>query len=95
MTSKRFPYDWDDAKAALNLRKHGVSFDEARSVFEDALAMVMPDAAHSVGEARLLLIGMSRLGRILVVSHVERGELIRIISAREAMREERKNYESS
>ena len=63
-------------------------------MFDDGLALVMPDQAHSVGEERLAVIGMSRLGRILVVSHTERGDLIRIISAREAMREERKNYES-
>ena len=94
MEPERFPYEWDLAKAASNLRKHGVSFVEASSVFDDGLALVMPDQAHSVGEERLAVIGMSRLGRILVASHTERGDLIRIISAREAMREERKNYES-
>ena len=94
MEPERFPYDWDLAKAASNLRKHGVTFLEASSVFDDTLAMVMPDRAHSVGEERLVVIGMSRQGRMLVVSHVERGDLIRIISAREAMREERKYYES-
>ena len=63
-------------------------------MFDDGLLPVMPDQAHSVGEERLIVIGMSRQGRILVVSHTERGDLIRIISAREAIREERKNYES-
>lgn len=84
---------WDAAKAKLNLRTHRVTFDESVTVFEDALSILIPDPGHSIGERRLLLLGMSNRGRILVVSHVFRGETVRIISARRAERRERKKYE--
>jgi len=82
-------------KAAANKRKHGISFDEAATVFADTLAFVFPDQDHSEDETRFLIIGMSETGRILVVSHTDRDERIRIISAREAIRKERIFYEES
>jgi uncharacterized protein len=86
-------FDWDDAKAAANQRKHGVTFDEAASVFLDSLAMSGPDPDHSTGEARYITFGMSSLGRVLVVAHTHRPGSIRIISARRVTRPERKLYE--
>ena len=88
-------FEWHGTKAAANLRKHGVSFDEAATVFADVLSFVFPDLDHSDDEARFLIIGMSASGRILVVSHSDRGEKTRIISAREATRKERSFYEES
>ena len=88
-------FEWDRTKAASNLRKHGVSFDEAATAFADPLSHVFPDPDHSDNETRFLLIGMSQTIRILVVSHTDRGEAIRIISAREATRKERIFYEES
>jgi hypothetical protein len=82
-------------KAATNLRKHGVSFDEAATVFADGLSYVFPDPDHSDDETRFLIIGISEAGRILVVSHMDRGEQSRIISAREATRKERNFYEEN
>jgi len=86
-------FEWDTAKAASNVRKHGVSFDEAGSVFLDQLAVSGPDPDHSVGESRYITFGMSSLGRLLVVSHTYRPDAIRIISARRVTRAERKIYE--
>ena len=88
-----YQFDWDLNKAASNLQNHGVSFDEAASVFYDSLAMLGGDPAHSVGEERLLLIGMSSGNRLLVVSHVERPPWTRLISARPATAYERQQYE--
>lgn len=88
-------FEWDAAKAAANLSKHGVSFDEAGSVFLDRLAVSGPDPDHSVGETRYITFGMSRLGRLLAVSHTYRPGAIRIISARRLARAERKLYEES
>ena len=87
-------FDWDPAKAAANLRKHGVSFEEARTVFEDAEGLIIPDPEHSEDEERLILLGLSSALRALVVIHCERedGDVIRIISARKADRGERANY---
>lgn len=92
MSALRF--DWDPAKAAANLRKHGVSFEEARTVFEDAEGLIMPDPDHSGDEERLVLVGLSAALRALVVIHCERedGDVIRIISARKADRGERATY---
>ncbi len=83
-------FDWDTAKATLNLRKHGVAFREARTVFED----VTPDPDHSVGEERFVILGLSSALRVLFVIHCERGHgnVIRIISARKADRQERAAY---
>ena len=86
-------FTWDPQKAAANLRKHGVGFPEAATAFADPLSLTIPDPDHSVGEERFVLIGQSERRRLVVVAHVERGELIRIISARPATRRERKTYE--
>lgn len=87
-------FEWDAGKAALNLAKHGVSFQEASSVFEDPLSLLGPDPDHSEGEMRLLITGLSKAGNILIVSHVERPGRIRIISARRATRIEVRDYEN-
>lgn len=86
-------FEWDPRKAAENLRKHGVSFDEAATVFGDALALTFPDPDHADAEERLLTFGKSIQYRLLVVSHTPRHPRIRIISARRATRRERKIYE--
>jgi len=88
-------FEWHGTRAAANLRKHGVSFDEAATVFADTLSHVFPDQDHSDDETRFLIIGMSEAGRVLVVSHTDRGAQTRIISAREATRKERNFYEES
>lgn len=84
---------WDARKAAVNERKHGIGFPEATTVFDDPLSVTIPDPAHSVGEHRFLLLGMSKQRRLLVVPHADEGESIRIISARRANRRERRTYE--
>ena len=86
-------FEWDESKAALNLRRHGVSFEEAAAVFSDPLAYTFEDPDHSVGEERLLTFGYSHAGRLLAVVHAERSRAIRIISARRATRHERGIYE--
>jgi uncharacterized protein len=86
-------FTWDAKKAAANLRKHGVGFPEAATAFADPISITIPDPDHSVGEARFVLTGQSDRRRLVVVAHVERGDLIRIISARPATRHERKTYE--
>ena len=87
-------FSWDERKAASNLRKHGVSFEEAVTAFADRLSLTVPDPDHSAaGEARYILVGRSAKGRLLVVSHAERGAAIRIISARPATRREQGQYE--
>jgi uncharacterized DUF497 family protein len=86
-------FAWDPNKAASNLRDHRVTFEEASSVFGDALAITFDDPDHSEGESRLLTFGLSEQGRLLVVSHTERRGVVRIISARRATRAERKIYE--
>ncbi len=85
--------EWDSRKAAANLRKHGVSFEEAATVFRDTLSASAVDPDHSVGEVRYITFGVSAQGRLLVVAHTERDDTIRIISARLATKEERKIYE--
>ena len=84
---------WDREKAAANLRKHGVDFEEAATAFGDPLSITIPDPDHSVGEERWLLVGHSGAGRLLVVAHTERGDEIRLINARLATRRERDTYE--
>ena len=86
-------FSWDPKKAASNLNKHGVSFEEATTVFGDLLSDTFPDPDHSLEEYRFVIIGASESGKILVVAHTDDGELVRLISAREATREERKAYE--
>ena len=86
-------FEWDPKKAAKNSRRHRVSFNEAATVFGDSLGTTMPDPDHSLVEDRYITIGMSSRGRLVMVAHTERGERIRIISARELTRAERKAYE--
>jgi uncharacterized DUF497 family protein len=87
-------FEWDRAKAATNLRKHKVGFDEAATVYADPLARIFPDDAHSSEEAREILIGHSDRRRLLLVSFTERGsDVIRIISSRVATKVERQDYE--
>ncbi len=86
--------EWDPEKAASNLAKHGVTFDEAGSVFGDPLATTVPDREHSADEERLLTTGLSSRQRVVIVWHVDRGGAIRIIGAREATPRERRTYES-
>jgi uncharacterized DUF497 family protein len=86
-------FEWDPAKEKKSRAKHGVSFEEAASVFHDPLAASGHDLDHSEGEARLVTFGMSSAGRLLVVAHTERGDAIRIISARPATQRERRIYE--
>ena len=86
-------FEWDPRKAEINLRKHGVSFTEAGTVFGDNLAITVPDPDHSNDEDRYITIGWSNRRRLLMVSHTDRGDQIRIISARELTKAERKEYE--
>ncbi len=86
-------FEWDPRKAETNLRKHGVSFTEAGTVFGDDLAITAPDPDHSKDEDRYITIGWSNRGRLLMIAHNDRSERIRIISARELTRSERKAYE--
>jgi len=86
-------FEWDRKKAKSNLKKHGISFQEAATVFGDALAITFDDPEHSVNESRLLTFGLSRTGKEIVVSHTERGKSMRIISARPMTKQERKIYE--
>ncbi|WP_295621048.1 BrnT family toxin [Chamaesiphon sp. GL140_3_metabinner_50] len=86
-------FDWDKNKAANNLLKHGVSFDEAKTVFDDPLYVDFYDPAHSDDEDRYLIVGESKQRRLLIASYTERGNLIRLISAREVTRTEREVYE--
>ena len=86
-------YEWDEVKAQLNIAKHGVSFDEAKSVFGDEFGLVIFDEEHSQGEERFLLLGQSARSRILLVVHCYKdGDIIRIISARKATKNEQKQY---
>jgi uncharacterized protein len=87
-------FEWDPEKEARNLRKHGVSFEEASTVFGDALAGTILDSRHSELEVRFITLGMSSGNRLLVVSHTDAGESIRVISARAATAHERRRYES-
>jgi hypothetical protein len=86
---------WDIVKAARNLKKHGVSFDEAATVFYDPLSLTEPDHDHSIGENRFITLGLSSINRLLFVAHSDDNETIRIISAREAMKSERILYEQA
>jgi hypothetical protein len=89
-------FEWDRWKAAANLKKHGVSFDEASTVFHDPLARIFDDEDHSEDEPREIIVGHSVTGRLLLVSFVERTEnVIRIINARSTTTRERGDYEKS
>ncbi|WP_414514083.1 BrnT family toxin [Nostoc sp. PCC 9305] len=88
-------FEWDKSKATANLTKHDVSFEEAKTVFDNVLAVIFDDEAHSVGEKREIIIGHSRNNRLLLISFTERSNTIRIISARLATRREREDYEQN
>ena len=88
-------FEWDEPKARTNLAKHGVSFEEASTVFADSLSITIDDPAHSEAEDRFIILGHSHRQRLLVVVHNERGDRIRLISARRANRNERKQYEEN
>ena len=88
-------FEWDAQKAAINKKKHGVSFEEASTVFGDPLSVTIDDPLHSVGEERFVIIGRSYKQRTLVVVHAERGNNIRIISARLATSPEKRTYEEN
>ena len=87
-------FEWDRNKAAANLSKHGVPFDEAKTIFDDPLYVDFYDPDHSYDEHRYIIIGQSQRGRLLVVSYTERENVIRLISARKATRREREAYEA-
>lgn len=86
-------FEWDEEKAAENLSKHGVSFTEASTVFEDPLSRTIPDPLHSDEEDRFVILGVSNLQHTLVVVHTYREDTIRIVSARQAAPRERYDYE--
>jgi uncharacterized DUF497 family protein len=86
-------FEWGEEKNAVNVQKHGVSFEEAVTVFGDALSDTFDDPDHSAEEIRFITIGTSEKGRLLMVAHTDRDNHIRIISARELTRQERRNYE--
>ncbi|MBW4472212.1 MAG: BrnT family toxin [Stenomitos rutilans HA7619-LM2] len=86
-------FEWNPYKAESNAKKHGVKFEEASTVFNDSLSVTFPDPDHSVGENRYVIIGVSRFGQLLIVAHTDRGEKVRITSARKANRQERRFYE--
>jgi uncharacterized DUF497 family protein len=88
-------FTWDPRKASVNLRKHGVDFREAATVLDDPLSTTFPDDEHSHSEHRFVTIGRSAAGRVLVVIHLEVGDTIRVISAREAARRELRFYEEN
>jgi len=88
-------FTWDQKKASSNLAKHGISFEEGATVFGDPLSNNFPDPDHSIDEQRFIIIGASEQGRIIVVAHTDDGEIVRIISAREATNGERKSYEEN
>jgi uncharacterized protein len=86
-------FEWDPTKAARNLKDHKVSFNEAATVFGDPLGVTVPDPDHSDEEDRLIIVGLSYRSRLLIVSHTENEDVIRIISARELTPREREQYE--
>ena len=86
-------HEWDQEKAARNIEKHGVSFEEAATVFEDPLYIDFYDPDHSIEEHRYLIMGQSTAGRLLIVSYTERDQVVRLISAREMTASERRAYE--
>jgi uncharacterized DUF497 family protein len=88
-------FEWDPAKAKQNLLKHRVSFSEAATVFGDPLALTFADPDHSISEERFITVGTSSAGRILIVAHTNRMEIIRIVSARRTTQRERKQYEET
>ncbi len=90
-----FSFEWDPAKARSNLAKHGVAFGAALAVFEDRRSLTIPDPRHSLAEKRQVILGRSAAGHLWVVVFTERGDTLRIISARRASRKERRIYEEA
>ena len=90
-----FTFEWDSQKAATNARKHGVTFDEAATAFGDPFGLMVDDPRHSETEHRSVLLGYSQAGRLLAVMFTERGDRLRLISARTATRRERRHYEEA
>ncbi len=88
-------FEWDDEKSKINYKKHGVTFEEAKTIFNDQFAITIPDPEHSLSEERFLNIGLSSNNKILVVWYTERGESIRIIGCRKATNTERMIYEGN
>ena len=88
-------FEWDDRKARANLAKHGMSFEEASTVFGDVRSLTIPDPAHSQDEDRFIILGRSHQRRLLVVVYTGRGDKVRLISARRASRNEREQYEET
>lgn len=89
------PFEWDDNKARLNLKSHGVSFEEAQTVFIDQMARIFADETHSIDKEREIIIGHSLYNRLLLVCFTERGNAIRIISTRKVTKKEREDYEKN
>ena len=87
--------EWNEMKAVLNFNKHKISFDEAQTVFGDQLSETYDDPEHSIDEQRYITIGKSQVGRVLIISHQDQNDVIRIISARKPTPAERKKYEES
>jgi hypothetical protein len=87
-------FEWNDKKARLNKRKHKLTFEEASTIFGDPLSITIPDTVHSIGEDRFITIGTSINNRLIVVVHIDYEDTIRIISARRATSNEKKQYES-
>ena len=88
-------FSWNPRKARTNLQKHGVSFEEASTVFRDPLARIHDDPEHSIGDQREIIVGHSTAHRLLLVSFTERGEFVRIINARRPDPEEQRDYEEN
>ena len=88
-------FEWDPNKAAQNRRKHGVTFEEAATVFRDDLSITVPDPDYSIEEERFITVGLSSQNRLLMIAHMERGDCIRIMSARELTPRERRQYEEA
>ena len=87
-------FQWDEEKAKSNLKKHGVSFEEGATIFNDPMIATISDPDHSEDEERFISIGMSMIRRLLTVIHTYRKERIRLVSARKATKAEKKNYEN-
>jgi len=90
-----FLFEWDPNKARKNIKVHEISFDEASTAFKDTLSLTIYDPLHSIHEDRFVLIGNSCKNRLLLIVHTERGDTIRIISARKATKKERTQYEEN
>lgn len=88
-------FGWDNRKAQSNNRKHGITFEEASTVFGDPLSITIPDSGHSIGEDRFVTIGISINDKLIVVIHTDRDDIIRITSTRRATRHEREQYEQA